>query len=190
MSMILSMVVIFTAYLFGCIAVGYYLVRWRTGQDLRELGSGATGGRNTGRVLGRSGAILTALGDLLKGVLAVTFALWLKADPWAAAACIAAATAGHVWPLQLGFKGGKGLATAFGAVLVYDYRIALIAILFAAVLALLSRRVTLSFMLGVVTAPFSAFFFHAGWAAVAALTVTAVIIVYAHRENIQEALKS
>ena len=67
--------IIFVAYLLGCIAVGYYLVRWQTGQDLHEVGSGATGGRNTGRVLGKTGAIITGVGDVLKGIMAMAIAV-------------------------------------------------------------------------------------------------------------------
>lgn len=121
-----QLVIILVAYLLGCIAVGYYLVRWRTGQDIHELGSGATGGRNTGRVLGKSGAVITALGDVLKGVIAMAIALWFNSEPWALGCVMIAVLAGHVWPIQLKFKGGKGLSAAFGAALMYDYRIALL----------------------------------------------------------------
>ena len=59
------------AYLLGCFATGYYLVRARTGRDIREIESGSTGTSNVGRVLGKSGYLLTVLGDMAKGALAV-----------------------------------------------------------------------------------------------------------------------
>ena len=68
------------SYVLGCYSTGYYLVRKRTGQDIRELGSGSTGARNAGRALGRSGFLLTMAGDLAKGGLAVWLALALTGN--------------------------------------------------------------------------------------------------------------
>ena len=87
--------IVLVSYALGCISVGYYLVRWQTGQDLRELGSGATGGRNTSRVLGKSGAIATGIGDILKGVIAMWVALVFRLEPWALALVMIAVLAGH-----------------------------------------------------------------------------------------------
>ena len=103
--------IIVGSYLLGCLATGYYLVRWRTGQDLRSLGSGSTGGTNAGRVLGRWGLVLTGLVDILKGAVAVGAALYFRLDAWAVVLAAAAVVAGHVFPFQLGFHGGRGLET-------------------------------------------------------------------------------
>ena len=181
--------IIFVAYLLGCIAVGYYLVRWQTGQDLHEVGSGATGGRNTGRVLGKTGAIITGVGDVLKGVIAMAIGLWFKSEPWVLALVMIAVLAGHIWPIQLKFKGGKGLSAAFGAVLMYDYRVALLIASAAGIFSLLSRRITLSFMLAVICSPLIAYFLGEQPEIVAGLIATAVLIIFAHRDNIKEALK-
>ena len=145
--------IVLASYILGCISVGYYLVRWQTGQDLREMGSGATGGRNTGRVLGTSGAIATGIGDILKGVIAMGMARWFKLEPWALALVMIAVLAGHVWPFQLGFKGGKGLSAAFGTVLVFDYRIALLTALLAITLLFISRRSEFLFLMGIASSP-------------------------------------
>jgi len=185
----IQLTVILAAYLLGCIAVGYYLVRWRTGQDLHQMGSGATGGRNAGRMLGRSGAVITAIGDVLKGVIAMAIALQLNSEPWVLGMVMVAVLAGHVWPIQLKFKGGKGLSAAFGAVLMYDYRIALGTAIVAGIFSLISRRITLSFMLAVVSSGLIAFFLGESWEIVAGLVAAAMIIVFAHRDNIREALK-
>lgn len=188
MLMVTQLSIIIFAYLLGCFAVGYYLVRWRTGQDIHDLGSGATGGRNTGRVLGRSGAIITGVGDVLKGVIAMAIALWFNSELWVIGFVMVAVLIGHVWPVQLNFKGGKGLSAAFGAVLMYDYRIALLTALAAGVFSLASRRITLSLMLSVVCSPLIAFILRAKWEIIAGLVVSAAIIIYAHRDNINEAL--
>lgn len=187
--LIQQIVIILSAYLLGCIAVGYYLVRWRTGQDLHNLGSGATGGRNTGRVLGKSGAIITGVGDVLKGVIAMAIALWFHSELWVLGFVMVAVLAGHVWPVQLNFKGGKGLSAAFGAVLMYDYRIALLTMLAAAIFALVSKRITLSFMFGVICSPLIAYFLSERLEIILGLSASASIIVFAHRENIYEAFK-
>ena len=181
--------IIFAAYLLGCIAVGYYLVLWQTGQDLHEMGSGATGGRNTGRVLGKTGAIITGVGDVLKGVIAMAIALWFRSQPWVLALVMIAVLAGHIWPIQLKFKGGKGLSAAFGAVLMYDYRVALLVAAAAGIFSLLSRRITLSFMLAVICSPLIAYFLGEQREIAAGLIATAVLILFAHRDNIKEALK-
>ena len=181
--------VILLSYALGCIAVGYYLVRWRTGQDVRQIGSGATGGRNVGLVLGAAGTIITGLGDLLKGALAMAIALRVKLDLWALALVMIAVLAGHVWPMQLRFKGGKGLSTAFGSVFVYDYRVALITLLIAVPLFFLSRRNVLVFLIGMAGSPVIAFLLGHGWQIVAGMVVVVAIIWYAHRDNIRASLK-
>lgn len=188
MFLLTQLVVILISYALGCISVGYYLVRWRTGQDLRELGSGATGGRNTGRILGKSGAIVAGLGDILKGVLAMWLALWSSLELWAIALVMVTVLIGHLWPIQLGFKGGKGLSAAFGAVLIYDYRIALLTAVVALLLLLLSRGNEFLFLLGIASSPIIAFLLGQPLEIVAGMTMLIVLILFAHRENIQSAL--
>jgi len=106
------------AYSLGCLTTGYYLVRTRTGQDLRALGSGSVGARNVGRLLGWRGFVLTVLGDFCKGALAVWAARHFTTDDRLVLLAMLAVVAGHVWPAQLHFQGGKGMATTLGALLV------------------------------------------------------------------------
>jgi len=189
-NMLTQLVVILSAYALGCIAVGYYLVRGRTGQDLREVGSGATGGRNAGRALGRGGAIITGVGDVLKGVVAMAIALWFELEPWALACVMVAVLAGHVYPIQLGFKGGKGLSAAFGAVLMFDYRIAILTALLALLLLFVSRRNEIFFLMGIACCPIIAFALGQRAEIVAGMAVVAFIILLAHRGNIGMAIKT
>src|SRR5205814_6775520 len=105
----------FCSYLLGCFAAGYYLVRMRLGEDLRELGSGSVGARNVGRVLGKTGFLLTLLGDFGKGAFAVWAARHFTTNDHAVALAMICVVAGHIWPLQLRFRGGKGMATSLGA---------------------------------------------------------------------------
>ena len=108
------------AYLLGCFTTGYYLVRLKTGQDIREAGSGNVGAKNAGRILGWPGFLLTVLGDAGKGIFAVWAASHFTLDDRLVAGAMLAVTAGHIWPVQLRFRGGKGMATSLGALLAYD----------------------------------------------------------------------
>ena len=106
-------------YLAGSVPFGVLVTRWRTGKDVRAHGSGNIGATNVARVAGRAlGAVVLAL-DAAKAALPVFFAQRLVPDqPWLHAAVGAAAFAGHVFPVWLKFKGGKGVATALGALAV------------------------------------------------------------------------
>jgi glycerol-3-phosphate acyltransferase PlsY len=105
------------SYLCGSIPFGLLLVRALSGQDVRAVGSGNIGATNVARAAGRKAAVATMLLDALKGLvpalLATRFAAALG-TPWAGAACGAMAVVGHCFPVWLGFRGGKGVATGFG----------------------------------------------------------------------------
>jgi glycerol-3-phosphate acyltransferase PlsY len=104
------------AYLLGSIPVGLIVVRALTGQDIRDFGSGRTGGTNAGRAGGRLAGILTGLGDFLNGVGAVNIAriIWPGA-PVLEAACGVAAVLGHNYSIYIGFRGGAGTGPNVGA---------------------------------------------------------------------------
>ncbi len=128
------------AYGLGCLTPGYYLVRWRTGQDLRGLGSGGVGATNTGRLLGTGGFLAAGVGDAAKAALAVGLARWLFPADWVWVLTLIVVVMGHVWPVQLGFRGGKGIACGIGGVLIFDPRLFLLLLgifllLYAGVLA-------------------------------------------------------
>lgn len=108
------------SYAMGCFCAGYYLTRLRTGQDIRSMGSGATGAKNVGRVLGAWGFVLTFLIDFAKGAAAVWLAHQFGREPPVVMMCVIAVVAGHIWPLQLKFRGGKGIATGLGAIVMFD----------------------------------------------------------------------
>src|SRR5262245_52243120 len=107
------------AYALGCFATGYYLVRARTGRDIRELESGSIGARNVSRLLGKTGFLITLLGDLAKGALAVWAVRHFSGNELLAGVALICVVVGHIWPITLQFQGGKGAATSLGALLVY-----------------------------------------------------------------------
>lgn len=127
--------ILLAAYLLGGIPFGYLLVRLKSGQDVRAMGSGNIGATNVLRTTGRSLGILTLLLDILKGWVAVWLAdHYLQGDPlWMSAAAVMVIL-GHIFPVFLGFKGGKAVASFVGAFL-YLTPVALLAvtILFVAI---------------------------------------------------------
>jgi len=106
-----------TAYLIGAVPVGFLIARaWGVG-DIRAHGSGNIGATNVLRTAGRAPAILTLVGDVAKGFLAVKAAAAVAGDPWPVAVAGVAAIAGNCWSVFLKFRGGKGVATGLGVFL-------------------------------------------------------------------------
>jgi acyl phosphate:glycerol-3-phosphate acyltransferase len=103
------------AYLLGAIPFGYIFTRLRTGRDIRTMGSGNIGATNVLRTQGKILALLTLLLDFAKAALSVWFCTRWGNEPWMGAAGGAAAVVGHCFPVFLGFRGGKGIASGLGA---------------------------------------------------------------------------
>ena len=173
------------AYALGCLSTGYYLVRLRSGADVRSMGSGNIGARNVGRVAGKWGLAITLAGDTAKGAAPVAVALLLDMESWAVMAVVFAAVAGHLWPAQLGFRGGKGLATTMGAVLVLDFRLVLAAFAVAGIAWLITKNATGGGLAAVLLSPLAALVAGHDPVTAGALAVLAAAIMFAHRTNLQ-----
>ena len=174
------------AYALGCFTAGYYLVRVLAGRDVRETGSGSVGARNAGRVLGKAGFFSTVLLDGGKGALAVWAARHFTTDNHLAALAMLAVVAGHIWPAQLCFRGGKGMATSLGALLVFDPRLAAVFLAgFLCLLALL-RRSVLPGLLALAGLPLAGFCFGADATETIQLSLLAAMVLVAHRKNLLE----
>jgi acyl phosphate:glycerol-3-phosphate acyltransferase len=176
------------AYLLGCFTTGYYYVRLRTEQDIRELGSGSVGARNVGRILGWKGFLITVLGDFAKGALAVWAAQHFTPDSRLVAVALLAVVAGHIWPAQLRFHGGKGIATSLGGLLVYDYRLAVVfAVFFCGAFAML-RKTVLPGLIAFACLPLASIYLY--WdpdpGRVAAISCLAALILLTHRKNLTQ----
>ena len=177
-------IIILLGYAIGCFSTGFYLVQWRTKQDIRILGSGATGARNVGRILGKVGSVIVLLGDTLKGALAIWIALFFQLNPIGVSGMAIAVVAGHIWPAQLGFRGGKGLATGIGAIFIFAPLLALAILLLAAVLAGIFQQLTIGTLSAVAIAPLVAFLLGYPPSVWGGVVVMVVMVLYAHRENI------
>jgi glycerol-3-phosphate acyltransferase PlsY len=175
------------AYLLGSIPSGFVLTRWAGLGDIRKIGSGNIGATNVLRT-GRKGlAIATLVFDLLKGAIP-TFIAWRWFGPDMAVLAGAGAFLGHCFPVWLGFKGGKGVATAAGVILGFTPTVmAILLLTFIAVVAL-TRYVSLASILTAVFAPVVAWLLGEVQPAQLYLLL-AVIVVVKHHANIARLLK-
>lgn len=174
------------AYLLGCFATGYYLVRNRTSEDIRMLGSGSIGARNVGRFLGKTGFLITLLGDFGKGALAIWVARYITTDERIVALAMAFVVAGHIWPAQLRFHGGKGMATSLGALLVFDPKLALIYCVLFLCAFVLQWRTVLPALFALICLPLVALFLGQDRIQVVLITITNGFVLFAHRKNIAD----
>jgi glycerol-3-phosphate acyltransferase PlsY len=178
---------VLAAYLLGAIPFGYLIVRWRKGIDVRETGSHSTGATNVMRNLGIAGFVATLLLDAGKGMGAVWLASRLThQDPcWTALAAFGAIT-GHIFPVWLGFRGGKGVATGVGAfLLLAPVPMGLALALFAVVLAAW-RYVSLGSITAAASFPVFVYLLKSTpRAIVAGAAASAVLIIARHHANIR-----
>ncbi len=172
------------AYALGCFATGYYIVRARTGRDIRECESGSIGARNVSRVLGKAGFIITFLGDFAKGALAVWAVRLFSGSNLLAAVAAACVVAGHIWPVTLRFQGGKGAATSLGALLVYDPRLTLALVVCCLPGVLMLRKLTLPGMVTYACLPAVSYWLHHDPVEATLLGVLSALVIFAHRQNL------
>jgi acyl phosphate:glycerol-3-phosphate acyltransferase len=177
------------AYLIGAIPVGYLIARVSTGTDIRRHGSGSIGATNVLRTVGRLPAALTLVGDIVKGagIVALAQALLPDSAP-GVGACAVLAVVGNCWPVYLGFRGGKGVATALGVFLVLMPWATLPAVLVWLLIVASFRYVSLGSMLAALEVPLGALLLGYPAASVVAVTTVAVIILARHRDNLARLL--
>ena len=186
------LIILIVAYLIGSIPFGYLIVRTKEGGDIRQTGSGGTGATNVSRRAGKAAGVLTLLLDASKGVAAVLIAQNLSGSDWVKAAAAIAVIVGHIFPLWLGFRGGKGVATGVGVFLV----LAPIALLCAGVIfvsiVFFTRYVSLGSIMAAALIPLLVWLQNVFVEPVAdlrplltAAVVGALLIIVAHRGNIE-----
>jgi acyl phosphate:glycerol-3-phosphate acyltransferase len=175
-------------YLIGSIPVGLLVARAAGGFDIRAKGSGNIGATNVLRTLGPFPAVLTLLGDVAKGYLAVRAAEVLGPEPlWGAAGALLA-IAGNCWSVFLRFKGGKGVATGLGAFLALTPRAILLAAGVWIVITAAFRYVSLASILGCIGLALGAWLFGYTPVYTGAAAGAAALIVWRHHENVKRLL--
>jgi len=180
-------------YFLGAFPTGYIVGRLWKGIDIREYGSGRTGGANILRNVGAFPAAITVLGDLGKGVVAVLVARALWHNEAAAVVTALAALVGHNWSLFLGWHGGAGVTTTFGALLVLEPVATLVAAILVFPVAAISRYVSLGSLAFAFLIPLvllgQRLLFRGSWEHLAYGILAGGIIIFAHRPNIGRLLK-
>lgn len=177
------------AYLIGSIPTGYIIVKAKTGQDIRTVGSGSTGATNVKRVLGKNYFFLVMLLDALKGALPVVLAkLFATVGISLGLAPVIAAVAviiGHSKSIFLQFKGGKSVASGVGTILALNWVVGIVIALIWGVITYTTKYVSVGSIIALVVSPFVMYFLGAPIAYVAYCALGAIYIVYLHRENIK-----
>ena len=193
-------IVVIIAYLLGSISFSVIISKKLAGFDVREKGSGNAGATNMLRSVGVKGAVLTLIGDCLKGVIAILVAVIVgKIAKNADKALLVqlagiAVVLGHTFPIFFNFKGGKGVATALGVVLVTNWQIGLICLVFALVLMALSRMVSLGSVGACVLFPVLVLFIKSNYIVTEGSSyliysiILAVLVAFNHRSNIKRIL--
>lgn len=187
------------AYLIGSISFSVIISKKMAGFDVREKGSGNAGATNMLRSIGAKAAILTLLCDALKGVIAVLFAIMIGAIAKNSDRAVLVQIAGilvvigHTFPIFFNFKGGKGVATSLGVLLITNWKIGLICLVFALVLMALTKMVSMGSVGAAILFPVLVMFIHTNYTVdgrryFAYSIVLALIVAFNHRSNIQRIL--
>jgi glycerol-3-phosphate acyltransferase PlsY len=195
-----SFLVIFFSYLLGSIPFGYLIVRIQSGADIRQTGSGGTGATNVSRRAGKLAGLSTLVLDAAKGALAVFLArIWLSPDgrlTWPVGIAALAVIVGHIFPVWLKFRGGKGVATGAGVLLMLAPLAVLIAAILFLAIVLVTRYVSLGSILAAAVIPIIVWlqlqFYESrtdGEALIATTVCAAMLIIFAHRSNIERLTK-
>ena len=197
-------IVTLVAYLLGSISFSVIISKKMAGFDVREKGSGNAGTTNMLRSVGKKAAAITLICDILKGVISIVIAIIvgniaknLDRELLLQIAGIAVVL-GHTFPIFFGFKGGKGVATSLGVLLISNWQIGLICLVFAVVLMVLTRMVSLGSCAAAVLFPVLTLFINqhytvltdgkSGRVYFVYSVILAIIVLYNHRSNIKRIL--
>jgi len=183
----MGLLAILIAYLLGAIPFGYLLTKFTTGKDVRSEGSGNIGATNVLRAAGRGAAIATLVLDMAKGFAAVWIAGYLTdgSSGWSADAALAVMV-GHAFPIFLGFKGGKAVATFVGAFLYLTPVPMLAALIVFVITVAVTGYISAGSILAAATFPLGVWLIlHPTPNELIAAVIAAGIVVYRHKENIE-----
>ena len=181
------------AYIIGSIPTGYLIVKAKTGQDIRTIGSGSTGATNVKRVLGKNYFFLVMFLDALKGALPVVLAKLFAtvALSYGLASVIAsiAVILGHSKSIFLQFKGGKSVASGVGTILALNWVVGIIIAIVWGVITYFTKYVSVGSIIALLISPVVMYLLHAPIAYVCYCALGAIYIVYLHRENIKRLIQ-
>ena len=190
--MLVYLIIIITAYLLGNISTSYIVAKRLAGVDIRTQGSVNAGSTNVLRTLGKKAGALTFIGDVLKGLIAVLIARFIAYgvnldDTTCAYIAVVAVVLGHNYPVFLGFKGGKGVATSLGSMLGMNPLVALLCLGFFIIIVAITKYVSLGSILGIGLSPVIMMLNHNTKGVLVTLFLT-ISVAITHKENIKRLL--
>ncbi len=178
------------AYLLGSLSFAIIVSRATIGKDIRDLGSGNAGLTNSLRVMGAGKALFVLLGDIAKGAAAVTIgALVASSAPLGKLVAGVFVIMGHMFPVYFGFRGGKGVLVGAVMLLLFDWRIFLIAFVLFLISVISTRWVSLGSVVGAASCPVTVFIFYRDPVLTAMIFGMAVAVIFMHRSNIMRMLR-
>ena len=198
--MVLNVITAIIAYLIGSINFSVILSKKIAGFDVREKGSGNAGTTNMLRSVGKKAAALTLICDILKGIVAILIAMFIgwafQVENQSLLVQIAgiAVVIGHTFPIFFGFKGGKGVATSLGILIMSNWQIGLICLVFGVILIVLTRMVSLGSCAAAVLFPVLTLFITENYIVTQGSgyliysIILAAIVLFNHRSNIKRIL--
>lgn len=181
------------AYLLGSINTSIIVGKKMAGVDIRKSGSGNAGATNALRTLGKKAGIIVLIGDILKAVVAILIAILIskitKADDEVILKQIAGffVVLGHNFPIFYGFKGGKGIATSLGVILLINVKIGLICLVFALIIMALTRIVSLGSILAAILFPVLTLILDTKYFIFS--LIIALLVIFKHRANIKRIME-
>jgi len=175
------------AFLIGSIPFGIIIAKFK-GVDLKKVGSGNIGATNVLRSLGKTPAIFTLLGDILKGTIAVALARFFNVSVFQEGLIGLASVVGHNFSIFLGFKGGKGVATSFGVLFIYSPMVGLLTAIIWLLVVIISRYSSLGALLSFALLPFNMIIFDVKEKITIAILLTLFVFIR-HISNINRLIK-
>ena len=190
--MLVYLIIIITAYLLGNISTSYIVAKRLAGVDIRTQGSGNAGSTNVLRTLGKKAGALTFIGDVLKGLIAVLIARFIAYgvnldNTTCAYIAVVAVVLGHNYPVFLGLKGGKGVATSLGSMLGMNPLVALLCLGFFIIIVAITKYISLGSILGIGLSPVIMMINHNTKGVLVTLFLT-ISVAITHKENIKRLL--
>ncbi|MGI6037998.1 MAG: glycerol-3-phosphate 1-O-acyltransferase PlsY [Limnochordia bacterium] len=182
-----DLILIIVAYFIGNISSGYLVGRLKN-IDIRQYGSGNIGATNVLRTLGVLPSLMTLVLDVGKGVVAVLLAARYGSAPWIPALAGVFAIIGHIWPVFLGFRGGRGVATAFGVVLALMPMVALFIAVVWLFLVFVTRYISVGSIGAAASLPVGAWLLGESTQMIIISALLGILVIWRHRPNMQRLL--
>ncbi len=185
------LIIIFSviSYLIGSISTAIITCKIMGIEDPRKTGSKNPGASNVFRNGGKKAAIITLLGDMLKGFIPLLVVSQFQADVFTIALVALFALLGHVFPIYYGFKGGKGVATFYGVILAMNWLVGVIALAIWLSVAAIAKISSLSALISVFFTPFVLWYFSQSIDLTAAVSVMSILVFWRHKQNIKSLLQ-